>query len=118
MTFLSKNLVKSGEDLARRFLVKKGFKILGTNVFYPVGEIDILAQDKKDLVIVEVKTKSSEEFGLPQEMVHLHKQKKLRQLAKTLAVKYPNETIRIDVVAVSFFAEEVKIEYIRNAVEE
>ena len=98
-------------------LQKKGLKILATNLKNKFGEIDILAQDKKTIIIVEVKAKTDLRYGRPQEMVDFFKQKKLRQLAKSLEQKNPNCKIRIDVAAVDMTLSKPKIEYIENAVE-
>lgn len=80
------------------------------------GEIDLLFRDGKTLVIVEVKTKTDESFGRAAEMITPHKRNKLLQLAKALWQKFPERTIRIDVVAVD--ESRNKIEHIINAVEE
>lgn len=120
MTFFRKNLGKTGEDLAVRFLKKKGFKILGRNLRFKFGEIDILAEDKEDIVLVEVKTKTSEEFGNPAEEVDYFKKRKLNQLCRFLTQKYPEKNIRVDVVSIGYGdrdREKPKIEHIKNAVE-
>lgn len=89
-----------GEDLATEYLENIGYKILERNLKLFVGEIDILAQDKKTIVIVEVKTVRGWGFGLAQELVRFKKQQKLKLLAKALIQKYPNSQMRIDVIGV------------------
>lgn len=116
MTFFRKQLGKSGEDLAADFLHKKGLKIIGRNIHFKFGEIDILAQDKENIVLVEVKTKTNEDFGKPYEEVDYFKKKKLSQLARAVLQKYPNKNIRVDVVSIRM-DEPPEIEYIENAVE-
>ncbi|MCX6806997.1 MAG: YraN family protein [Candidatus Berkelbacteria bacterium] len=116
MSFFRKNLGKSGEDLATLFLQKKGFKILGRNIRLKFGEIDILAQDNKDIVLVEVKTKTGDQYGEPVDEIDFFKKKKLWQLARALSQKYPDKNIRIDVISVKI-QKEVKIEHIVNALE-
>lgn len=116
MTLFRKQLGKSGEDLAIQFLKRKGYKVLGRNVKLKFGEIDILAEDKEDIVLVEVKTKTSEEFGEPFEEVDYFKKKKLWQLARAINQKYPEKNIRIDVVSVKIGGK-AEIEHIENAVE-
>lgn len=81
-----------------------------------MGEIDILAQDSGDVVLVEVKTKTSLKFGHPAEMVNFFKQKKLRQLARFVLMEYPRKTVRIDVVAVDMTTTPPRIDYFKNAV--
>jgi putative endonuclease len=75
------DLGKLGEELAVDFLKKAGYEILQTNWVYQKAEIDIIAQKDNILAIVEVKTRSSLEFGLPQEFV---KPKKIQLLVKAV----------------------------------
>lgn len=111
-----KSLGNLGEDLALELLQKKGYKLVKRNLRLNCGEIDLLMEDGDNLVICEVKTKSSNEFGVPQEEVDFFKRKKLRQLGKSLWQLYPSHSIRIDVVAVNM--ENKSIDHIVNAVEE
>ena len=60
-----KEVGKTGEDLAFRFLKKKGYRILLRNYACKMGEIDIIAQDGDTLTFVEVKTRTSAIFGPP-----------------------------------------------------
>lgn len=107
------------ENLAADYLSQKGLKILERNFKTKLGEIDILAKDRKTLVLVEVKSKTSDKFSQPSEMVTWFKQKKLRQLASQLAVQFPHQSIRIDVVTVDLQSPgEPKIEHLVSAVEE
>ena len=62
-------LGKLGEELAVEFLRKEGYRILETNWTFQKAEIDILAQKENILAVVEVKTRSSLDFGLPQDFV-------------------------------------------------
>lgn len=105
-----------GEEIATKYLLKKGYRIIERNLKLVCGEIDILARDGKTIVIVEVKTVRGSGFGLAQELVRYKKQKKLRQLARALEQKYPEATIRIDVIGIEFCFGEDKIEHIINAV--
>lgn len=105
-----------GENLAREYLEKKGYEFLGRNIRLFCGEIDLLFGDGKNLVIVEVKTKTDESYGRAAEMITPQKRRKLLQLGKALWQKYPERTVRIDVVAIDEFQN--TIEHIINAVEE
>lgn len=116
MTFQRKQLGASGEDLAEEYLVDKGYKILQRNLRLKVGEIDILVQNGKTIVIVEVKTKKFIRQGLPEEQVDYFKQKKLCLLARAICQQYPNQPIRIDVIAIDETDFEPKINHIVNAV--
>jgi putative endonuclease len=75
------DLGKLGEELAIDFLEKNGYEILETNWVFDKAEIDIIAQKNGILAIVEVKTRSSIEFGLPQDFV---KPKKIKLLLKAV----------------------------------
>lgn len=93
---------QEGEKLAVNFLKEQGFKILETNFRSKFGEIDIIAIDKDALVFIEVKTRSSQQFGLPEEAVGF---RKLDHIIKTINFyrsirKNLPEGDRIDVVAI------------------
>lgn len=106
-----------GEDLTTEYLEEKGYKILDRNVNLDFGEIDILAEYKRTIVIVEVKTVRGSGFGPAQDLVRFAKQNKLRLLARAMIQKYPDKTIRIDVVGVDLSDSEPKFEHIESAVE-
>ncbi len=94
---------KAGEDAAVAFLKKKGYRIVRRNFRTAVGEIDIIAEHKKALVFIEVKTRSSAEFGHPAEAVSPAKQRKLAQTAESFLARYKvkNRDMRFDVAAVT-----------------
>jgi putative endonuclease len=77
-----------------------------------------LCQDGETLVLVEVKTRKSTDFGQAQEKVDWKKQKKLLLLARSLAQNYNYNDIRIDVVGVDLTGPRAKVEHIENAVED
>lgn len=111
-----KQLGASGEDLALEYLRKKGYFLVGRNLSFKFGEIDLLMKDHQTLVIIEVKTKSNSRFGLPQEEVDYHKKHKLVLLARAVSQKFPDWKIRIDVVAIDESID--LIDHVINAVEE
>jgi len=95
-------LGKLGEDLATEHLKSVGYQIITRNYKATLGEIDIIARDGETLVFVEVKTKHSNSFGRPEEMVTKNKQSKLKNLVKDFLSKNNHQgPIRIDVVAVN-----------------
>jgi len=103
--------------VAAEYLEKLGYKILDRNYKLFLGEIDILAQDRRTLVIVEVKTVRGSGYGLAQDLVRYKKQQKLRNLARALMQEYPKSAIRIDVVGVDLSdPDNPEIEHIVNAV--
>ena len=75
------SLGKQGEELALKFLRKKGYKILESNYKTKLGEIDIIATDKDAVCFVEVKLRNSLRFGLPQEAVSVVKQRQISKAA-------------------------------------
>jgi len=112
----NKSTGNEGEEEAANFLIKLKYKILGRNINLKFGEVDILAEYKKTIVIVEVKTVRGEGFGLAQELVRYRKQEKLKLLARALSQEYPDRTIRIDVIGVDYSSGEPKIEHLINCV--
>jgi len=91
-----------GEELAAAFLVRRGYQVLARNYRTPHGEVDLIARQGGCLVFIEVKTRRSESFGLPQEAVHPAKQEKLRAVAAHFLQEQGLEEVpvRFDVVAV------------------
>jgi len=79
--FYKKFLGRAGEVKAAEYLKKKGYKIVKTNYKTAMGEIDIIAEDKETIVFVEVKTRTSDEYGVPSEAVDLKKQQKYYKVA-------------------------------------
>lgn len=93
---------KYGEEIASSFLRKKGYRILETNFHSRYGEIDIVAIKDSCLVYVEVKTRWSQSFGLPEEAIQQRKINSIKTTAsyyRQLRQGLPEEE-RIDVVAI------------------
>ncbi len=113
----NKKTGEAGENEAEIYLKGLGYKILKRNYKLFCGEIDILAQDKKAIVIVEVKSVRGTGFGSAQELVRYKKQNKLKLLARAIEQKYPDRTVRIDVVGVEYdFEGQEVIDHLINAV--
>ena len=72
---------KEGEKIAAAFLKKNGYRISEINFRCILGEIDIIARDKDEIVFIEVKTRKSGELGYPEQAVGIRKQKKMSHLA-------------------------------------
>lgn len=87
MKIFNKIIGNQGELAAQKYLKKQGYKILQTNFSCNFGEIDIIARQKKCIVFVEVKTKTSLNFGHPREMVNLKKQNKIAKVAEYYLIK-------------------------------
>lgn len=109
-------LGKLGEELAVAFLEENGYEILETNWVFQKAEIDILAQKENVLAVVEVKTRSSIEFGLPQDFV---KPKKIQLLVKAVneyVISNDLEVeVRFDIIAISKEEKDFKMEHIEDA---
>ncbi|MDP3012699.1 MAG: YraN family protein [Candidatus Subteraquimicrobiales bacterium] len=112
-----KSLGIRGEEIASRFLIKKGFKILFKNYRLKFGEIDIIALDKNSLVFVEVKTRFNTEFGKPFEAINISKQNKLRKLADCfIAFNQPEaKFFRFDVISILINKDKREVVHIENA---
>ncbi|OGW75844.1 MAG: YraN family protein [Omnitrophica bacterium RBG_13_46_9] len=118
-------LGKKGEDIAARFLSRKGYTLISRNVRTYVGEIDIVARKKCMTVFVEIKTRGSLCFGPPYLSVTEKKKKKLIQCALCyLKMKNMSDTPwRIDIISIEIkrflrFINKVKIEHFEDAIEE
>jgi putative endonuclease len=113
---------KLGEEAARKFLKKRGYRIRETGFRCHHGEIDIVAQKKDYLVFVEVRTKANLEFGTPEESITQSKKEKLITSALTYTITHQNlPTLwRIDVVAIELDekGKTQRIELIENAIEQ
>ncbi len=116
MTTNSRSAGKKGEDLACKFLKKDKYKILEKNFSCRQGEIDIIAEDRNGvLCFVEVKARSTEDYGLPVEAVTHSKQKRLLATAFIYLEnkKIKSKDMRFDIVSVDLVNKESQI--IKNA---
>lgn len=109
-------LGKKGEELAVEYLRENGYKILDRNWTFQKAEIDIIAEKENILAIIEVKTRSSTDFGLPQDFV---KPKKIQLLVKAVNA-YINDReidfeVRFDIIAVQRNGESFAVEHLTDA---
>jgi putative endonuclease len=111
-----------GEKLAKEFLKKRGYRIRETNYRCHEGEIDIVARDKDCLVFVEVRTKTSLEFGHPEESITSAKRQRMRATAYQYCQNHHDlpPQWRIDVVAIELDSngKPSRLELIENAVDD
>jgi len=95
---------RRGEDLAHRFLRKQGYIIVARNYRLSSGdaEADLIAREGEDLVIVEVKTRATDEFGPPEQAVNPEKRRHLMRVAREYARKTdtPWEQVRVYIVSI------------------
>lgn len=80
---------KGGELAARDYLLKKNFKLIEMNYRNEIGEIDLIMTDKDSLVFVEVKQKTDDYFGLPEEMISKGKLYQIRRVAEIYLLLNP-----------------------------
>ena len=110
---------KKSESIAAKYLKKKGYKILEQNYSNKLGEIDIIAKDKKTLVFVEVKARRSAHFGNPKWALTSKKKRKISMVALYYlkSTRQSGIKARFDVVAMTSANDNPKIELIKNAFE-
>jgi putative endonuclease len=90
-----------GEEMAVKFLREKGLKIIKTNWRYHHLELDIIAEDEKMLVFVEVKTRTSSYFGNPEDAVSKTKMARIINAAEAYILEKDSEQeARFDVIAI------------------
>jgi len=112
-----KELGKQGEELALKFLKKRGYRILQRNYVCKMGEVDIIAKEGDTLTFIEVKTRTSTAFGPPQLAVNPAKQMQLSKVALNFLKENHLEDAkaRFDVVAILLGPKGEEIEVIRDA---
>ncbi len=109
-------LGKLGEELAVQFLVDKGYEILERNWRNIHKEIDIIAKEGEDLVIVEVKARQTDEYGEPDIAVTKRKQRMLIAAANAFILRNNLDmSTRFDIVSIVFKDGEPVIEHIEDA---
>ncbi|WP_084961367.1 YraN family protein [Thermoactinospora rubra] len=109
-------LGRHGEEVAARYLRDRGMRILERNWRCAQGEIDIIAQDGDDLVVVEVRTRSGRSHGTALESVRPGKLSRLRALAARWLAAQPCafRTVRVDVIALERFAGDFALRHVRG----
>lgn len=119
----NKSTGNKGETLAAEHLMMKGYKILGRNYASKWGEVDIIAKGKvrsdkgkgweQDIVVfVEVKTKTTDKFGEPWEMVNSWKIEQVKRMGEVWCREYAWEgRVRVDVIGVYLDQDPPRIEH-------
>ena len=118
MLFFKKENKKSnlGEEIAVKYLKKKGYKILKQNYRLKFGEIDIIAEKGGVIAIIEVKQRSENAMYAPREAVNFAKQKKIKRTAEYYMMKngISGRFFRFDVIEV-LGEKNPQINHIENA---
>jgi putative endonuclease len=107
---------KEGEDMAANFLQQQGYEIVARNYRYKRSEIDLIVRKAGWLVFVEVKMRSSNAFGYPEEFVDYQKAKNIVYGAEhyTYENKYEGN-VRYDVVAITMRYDKPEIRHFEDA---
>ena len=106
-----------GEQVAADYLIQLGFEILNRNVRTPYGEIDIVARQGEITLFIEVKTRSSNKMGLPEESITPRKRQHMISAAEYYAAESEIDHWQIDVVSIEGRpGASPKITYFENAI--
>ena len=116
MSLKGKALGKEGERLAALYLKKQGLVVIERNYRTRSGEIDLVARDKKELVFVEVKTRSGTDFGTALEAVDTRKCRQIIRVAQEYLLRQDgfDQPIRFDVIGI-LLGDKPQFEHIKNA---
>ena len=116
---LAKGLGLLGESWAKAYLAGKGYRILEAGFRCALGEIDLVAEEKGELVFVEVKTRKDTSFGYPEEQLPFSKRKRLGRLAQVYLKQRERKErpARFDVVSILMTKEGrvIGVDLIQNA---
>lgn len=111
------NIIKGsyGEKIARDHLIENKYQILEQNLRNNLGEIDIIAKKDNIIVFIEVKSRSTINYGFPYEAVNYRKQSKIINVANTYIKlkKLKDYQFRFDIIEI--FLKSKKINHIENA---
>lgn len=117
--YFKQRIGKLGEDIACKYLKNNNYKIIDKNFTCRQGEIDIIAKDKarKEMVFIEVKTRSNFKYGQPCEAINKEKRKHICQASKYYICKnkISNVAIRLDVIEVVIKDGKYNVNHIEKA---
>lgn len=107
-----------GEGKAVKYLKRKGYKILERNFFSRYGEIDIIALDKKEIVFIEIKSRTNSLYGNPAEAVTNNKLNHIYNTAKYYLYIHNllNKPVRIDVIEIYIKNKKININHLKQVV--
>jgi len=108
---------KWGEDTAVEYLAERGYEIVARNARTPYGEIDIVARQGDVTIFVEVKTRTSNKMGLPEESITARKREHMLAASDHYAAEHEIDHWQIDVIAIEGKpGTKPKITYFENAI--
>lgn len=109
-------LGRAGEEVASAFLSARGWVLIQRNYRCRYGEIDLVGREGPVTVFVEVKTRTSERCGSPEEALTWQKRRRLREAAACYFLATPATVFRFDLVAVRVGAGEIRVKHYANVV--
>ncbi|MGD9931709.1 MAG: YraN family protein [Mangrovibacterium sp.] len=113
---LQKEIGDKGEEIARQHLRSLGYELLETNWHFHHYEIDIIARDGNELVIVEVKSRTGTTFEHPSEAVSNKKIRYLVEAAEAYIFKTDSRLdTRFDVISIIFYGQNFDLEHFKDA---
>ena len=117
----NKEIGKIGENKAKNYLIRRGYKIIKQNYNVKGGETDIIAEKDGCICFVEVKTRSNDEYGSPADAVGFTKQQRMLHAAKTYIAKIGHDIeCRFDVIEVFYnpkgLFKTAKINHLKNVI--
>ena len=114
----SQEIGKTGEEIAKKYLLENNYKIVAKNFRCKFGEIDIIAYDKEELVFIEVKTRTSDLYGTPASAVNKTKIKHMTDAARVFLRlnKFNKYEIRFDVIEIFIKDGKCKINHIKQII--
>ena len=109
-------LGKQGEIIAKRFLKDQKMLILDSNYRWKKQEIDLIAREGDELIVIEVKTRKHESYGAPENAVTRVKQRNLIKAANAyIQERQLDLDVRFNVISIIHNAYETRIDHIQNA---
>ncbi len=112
----TKEIGDYGEKMAKGYLLKKGYEILETNFRFRRTEVDIIARLGETIVFVEVKVRSSDAFGRPEDAVDSRKQSLLLAAANQYLLELEHEgPLRMDIIAILLDDDKTEITHFEDA---
>lgn len=115
--YKNQEIGKLGEKLAAKYLDDLGYEIIDKNFYCRQGEIDIIAKIGREIVFVEVKTRTNLKYGQPSESVTPVKEKHIKKVAEYYIYKnyLEDKYIRFDIIEMYIFKNKYKINHIKHA---
>lgn len=116
--FFKQEIGKEGENIATKYLESRNYKIIERNFMCRQGEIDIIALDKDELVFIEVKTRTSVQYGAPVEAVTNIKQKHMKKAIEYYLYKnfIQDRCIRLDVIEIYLCKNKYRVNHIKQII--